>query len=409
MEFKYTATDKKTGKKISEVTSADNISSLVFRLKDQGLVPLHISESKSAKTKRKAPPMLPVFRSNRVKGKELAIFTRQLAATLSAGLLLTEALETIADDLENAYFRKIIRNIREEIQSGTNFSVALKKYPKIFPVTYVAIVKSGEATGNMHKTMMNLAQYLENSERMKEKVKSAVRYPSFVLGFALFVVAVIVLFLIPKFEGLFANAHAKLPLLTLIVVSISRFCLKNAVPVLISIVVLWIIFLYLLRFPRTRYIIDSFKFKIPIIGKHIIHKAVVSRFCHTLGFLLSGGVGLSTALEITTQVVDHIQAGQAVDKIRTNVISGSTLSDEIRKQKIFPRLVSKMTAVGEKTGRLDDMLLRTAQYYEDELETTLQNLTVLIEPVLIVFIGAIVLLVVLALYLPIFQISTAVR
>lgn len=406
MEYKYIANNNK-GKRVTSTAIAPNVSALVMRLKSEGLVPVKVIEVKSSNDKYKLKIKM---RRGRVTNKQLAVFTRQLAATLTAGLLLTEALETISEDNENRYFCEVLKKLREEIQGGHNFSSVLAKYPRIFPNTYVAIVKSGEATGTLDKTLTHLAKYLEAAERMREKVKTAIRYPLFVMGFAFFVVSVIVLFLIPKFKGMFDSAGARLPLLTRIVVSISEFCLHNALLVLILIIASTILFWYLMKVPVFRYTMDVWQFKIPIIGKEIIHKARVSSFCRTLGTMLSGGVGLSHSLEITSQVVDHLQLGQAIERIRVRVIAGSAISDEIRAQKkLFPRLVSKMAAVGEKTGRIDDMLIRTADYYDEELETTLQNLTAILEPALVIFVGGMVLIVVLALYLPIFNLATAIR
>jgi len=405
MELKYIANDK-SGKRVTGVTRASSIASLVMRLKNDGLVPLKVAAVNLSQ--KNGNGFLNHFR-HQVKSKELVIFTRQLAAILSAGLLLTEALETISDDLENPYFSKLIGDIKSDIIGGSDFSTALAKHPNIFSKTYIFIVRSGEATGNLHKTITDLAKYLESSERMKEKVKSALRYPLFILGFAIFVVMIIVFFLIPKFKGMFMSAGAQLPLLTRIVVGVSEFAVQHFGIFLIVVAILWGLAWYALKFPKVRFLLDVLKFNLPIIGKEIIQKSLISRYCRTLGILLAGGVGLSSSLEITSQVVDHLALGQTIERVRTKVIGGAAISEEIRSHKIFPRLVAKMTAVGERTGRIDDMMKRTADYYDEELEITLQNLTALLEPALIVFIGGIVLIVVLALYLPIFKLSTAIR
>lgn len=405
MEFKYTASHKQTGERISGVATAVNMSDLVMRLKTDNLIPLKINSASETQTKTRRH-----FSGLRqpVSGKEMAIFTRQLAATLSAGLLLTEALETIAEDQENKYFGQVIKTIKTNIQSGSDFSSALERYPRIFPVTYTSIVRSGEATGNLHITMASLAKYLEASERLKEKVKNAVRYPLFVLGFAIFVLLVIVFFLIPKFQGMFSNAGADLPLLTRIVVGFSEGSIKYFPIVLAGIFIGWFAFMYSLRFEKFRFVVDQWKLKIPVLGKEIIHKALVSKYCRTLGFLLQGGVGLSKSLEITALAVDHVPMKEAIDTVQNRVLAGASISEEMKKQKIFPRLAAKMTSVGERSGKIHEMLTRTAEYYDDELDSSLQNLTTMLEPVLIIFVGGIVLLVVLALYLPIFQMSMAI-
>lgn len=405
MEFKYIANNKQTGARISGVATATNMADLVMQLKTENLIPLKINATgePTSKVRRHFSGL-----RQPVSGKELAIFTRQLAATLSAGLLLTEALETISEDQENKYFGQIIKTIKTNIQSGSDFSSALERYPKIFPVTYTSIVRSGEATGNLHITMASLAKYLEASERLKEKVKNAVRYPLFVLGFAIFVLLVIVFFLIPKFQGMFSSAGADLPLLTRMVVGFSELSVKYFPVILAALVLGWFAFFYSLRFDRFKYVVDNWKLKIPVLGKEIIHKALVSRYCRTLGFLLQGGVGLSKSLEITALAVDHLPMQQAIETIQNRVLAGASISEEMKKQKIFPRLSAKMTSVGERSGKIHEMLTRTAEYYDDELDSSLQNLTTMLEPILIIFVGGIVLLVVLALYLPIFQMSMAI-
>ncbi|MBZ0167610.1 MAG: type II secretion system F family protein, partial [Candidatus Omnitrophica bacterium] len=386
MDFKYTASHRKTGQKVNGMASAANVADLVMRLKTDDLIPLNIRSAETPGSRSRL--RMPWFGA-KVTGKELAVFTRQLAATLSAGLLLTEALETIADDLENKYFGQIIADIRDRIQSGSDFSSALERYPKIFPVTYTSIVQSGEATGNLHVTMASLAKYLEASERLKEKVKGAIRYPLFVLSFAVFVLLVIVFFLIPKFQGMFASSGADLPLLTRMVVGFSEWCIQYSPLVLVGTVMAWCGFVYSLRFDRFHHFIDRMKLKIPVLGKEVIHKSIISRYCRTLGFLLEGGVGLSKALEITALAVDHMPMGQAIEALRGRVISGSSISDEMKRHRIFPRLAAKMTAVGERSGKIHEMLTRTADYYDDELESSLQNLTTLLEPVLIIMVGGI--------------------
>ena len=405
MEFKYTAQDKETGRRISNVLHADDVSVAVMRLSDEGILPLKIQAIKSSNSQVKRP----FFQRRHVTGKQLAIFTRQLAATLSAGLLLTEALGTIAEDMENKYLQEILKNAKDDIQGGLDFSSSLAKYPKIFPVMYVAMVRSGEATGNLHKTMANLAKHIEHTELMNEKIKSAIRYPMFILGFAFFVVGIIVFFLIPQFSKMFEQAGAQLPLLTRIVVGISNFVVHQFWLFAIITGLLTGTYIYLSKKPKFRYQIDYLKLKLPLIGKAIIHKGIVSRFCSTLGFLLNGGVGLSKSLQITSQVTNHLPTTEAIEHIRKRVVGGASIADELRGQKVFPRLVAKMASVGEKTGRIDEMLKRTADYYDEELQITVQNLTALLEPALIIFVGGIVLIVVLALYLPIFHIAQTIR
>jgi type IV pilus assembly protein PilC len=271
------------------------------------------------------------------------------------------------------------------------------------------MIKSGEATGTLSNTMKGLAEFLESSERLKSKVKSAISYPAFVAGFACFVVLGVVFFLIPKFQDMFAAAGAKLPLLTRIVMNISQFALHNFIFLVVAVLAGCFVFWYCLRFYKFRYTIDGLLLKIPIIGKDIIYKALVSRFAQTLSVLMAGGVGLATSLEITGKVVDNMVFAEAIDKIKHRVVGGAAMSQEIKATGVFPSLLVKMAQVGEKSGRLPDMLKRTSEYYEEELEHTIHSLTSILEPALIIFIGGIICIVVIALYLPLFNISSAIH
>ncbi len=404
LEYKYVAKDR-MGNVSTDIVRAKDVAAVVTHLKKGGYLPIKVNEVKSTKKKLQA---FMFSASGRVKSKEVVIFTRQLAATLSAGLVLVESLDVVSDEMENKYFQTIIRNLKRDIQGGTDFSTALSKYPNIFTVGYVALVRAGEATGRLYKSMSDLAGYLEGAERLKEKVKSAMTYPLFILCFAFLVVLGVVFFLIPKFEDMFSQAGAQLPLLTRMVVGASHFAIQTW-PYMLGIVIVGIFaFKKALKIRSFRYQFDKNILRIPIIGKEIIHKSLMAQFCHTLSALLSGGVGLSTSLDITSKVVHHLPVEGAIGFIRDKVVAGANMSDEIRAQKIFPGLVGKMVAVGERTGTIDEMLKRTAQYYDDELDNIIQKLTALIEPVLIIFIGGFICIIIVALYLPIFSVTKLV-
>ena len=405
MDYQYIATDSKTNKRITAVGSADSVDHLVKILHSEGLLPIKVTEVKSQLF------LTHLFKSKEtIKGKELCIFTRQLGATLSSGLILTEALEVMSEDLENYFFQGIIFKIRNDIVAGTSFSSALMKYPKIFPKSYCQVVKSGEASGRLHITILDLAQYLEKIERVKEKVNAAMRYPMFILGFACLVMAAMVLLLIPKFKEIYEQADAKLPLMTQMLISISDFTLHYFLWIVI---VAGLIVVGIIRFiqkPQMKETVDNLKFKIPLLGKEVIHKSVVSSFCRTLGFLISSGVEISASLDIVTEVVEHEGIRIVLKQVRKRVVTGgASLSIAIREHKIFPRMISKMILVGEKSGRLAEMLIRTADYYDQEVEHSVNGLLTLIEPVLIAVIGGIVGIVVVALYLPIFKLATVIK
>jgi type IV pilus assembly protein PilC len=405
MDFEYTVLDKDK-KLIKGRSSAESASLLVGQLKKKGLIPQKIRQIKSESTGRETKKSF--FSKDRVNPRELAVITRQLSSCLNAGLLITEALDTIKDDLENFYLRRILNDIVATINSGSIFSNALVKYPDVFSETFVAMIKAGEETGRLDKTLEVLSKYLEDTEKTKEKIKSALRYPLFVLGFFFMVVFVIVFFIIPKFKAMFLTAGAKLPLITAIVVGTNEFIFKNFFWLAGVLLIIGICGWFLARIPRVSLFFDYAKFRVPVFGK-ILKKVMILRLCWTLSILISGGVSVITALKISAGVNTNAYLKNIMTRVRFNIMAGHTFSSEIKNEAFFPSLIVKMVQVGEKSGKIADMLKRSADYYTEEVERSIQDMTVLIEPMLIVLIGGVVLITVLALYLPIFNISTAVR
>jgi len=404
MEFQYLAQDK-NGKRIAAQTNADSMAVIVTRLKNQGLLPLVVTEVKGVKFGiRKIRIIRPKFSV-----KELAIFSRQLSSSLIAGILLVEALETICEDWENPQFRNVIQQLLQDIREGKSFSAALEKFPDVFSPIFISLVKAGEESGKLGETLGNLAKYLEDLYKAIQKLKSAIRYPLFVFGFFIFAVSIIVFFIIPKFQAIFYRSGLKLPLLTRIVVSTSEFLIKNTLWFLIVLAILISLYMFLVsKYPKFRFKVDYLKLKIPLLGK-IIQKTLITRFARTLSILISGGVGLASALTISSEVSGNLYFRMILDRIKERVLSGFSLSSEMNNEKLFQKMFVKMVQVGEKTGKISEMLQRNADYYDEELETAIANFTSLLEPVLIILIGGVVLVVVLALYLPIFKMATIRR
>ncbi|MBF0483411.1 MAG: type II secretion system F family protein [Candidatus Omnitrophica bacterium] len=405
MEFEYNAFDK-NGRPIQGIMTADSMPSIINTLKNTGAtsitaIPVQI-ESKSKSI------FGSLFEKQTVTSMEMVVFTRQLGAVLGAGVLLTESIETIATDMENKYFAEILNSVLFHIRSGETFSAALSRHPSIFSAYYVAVVRSGEEIGSLYTTMANLATFMEDYEKMRQKLLSAIRYPTFLMIFVISVVSGIVLFLIPKFKAIFEDAGAKLPLLTRIVVGISEFCLNHFVIVLISLVILTFLSWRALKIFKIRFMCDYYLLNIPIIGK-VIRKAMLARVCQTSAMLITGGVGLLTTLSLSSEVVVNLFLKQLIKDVRHSVSVGASLSEAMRPHQDFPRILVKMVAVGEKAGMLGDMFKRMGEYYEQEVDIFLNNLNSLLEPVFIILIGTVVAVVALALYLPIFQLSGTVR
>ncbi len=404
MEFNYTAQDK-NGKRITATASAGSVSLLVTQLKGQGLLPIEVNPvSKVLPRNEKSRDGSRVRRRN-IKVRELAIFTRQLSSVLSAGILLNEALDTIGSDWHDPYFRKIIADIMQHIRAGKSFSSSLSRFPECFSPVYIALVQAGEETGNLGSMLGNLAKYLEDIAVTIQKIKTAVRYPLFVLGFFFFTVFVIITFIIPKFSAIFSRSKMSLPLLTKIVIGVSEFVIKNTLWIFLVIGVAAFIIYYLMKLPKIRFAFDRHKLRIPILG-NILMKGLISRFARTLSILISGGVGLAGSLTISSDSMNNLYIKSILEQVKERVLSGFPLSRELASCNIFQNIFIKMVEVGERTGKMGDMLKRNADYYDDELNVAITNFTSLLEPALIVLIGGVVLIVVLALYLPIFKMST---
>ncbi len=399
MEFEYTAFNKE-GQRIKSFMKADSAEAVANALRKDDCKPIKILALK----KKQTASMF--FSSKTVKSKELIIFTRQLGSILSAGVLLSEAIYTIATDMENEYFANILKSVLYHINAGETFSSALSHYPAIFNPYYVAIIQSGEAIGNLGSTITSLASYMEENEKMRLKFIGAIRYPLFLISFVFLIVSGIVLFLIPKFKAIFSGNGQKLPALTQFVVNISEFSLHNFVWIGLCVVLLIFGTWKALQNFRIRFMVDYQLLQFPLIGK-VLRKAFIARFCQTFSMLLEGGVGIITALSLSTKAINNSFLKHLIEDVRHNVTTGASLSEAMGVHEDIPRILVKMIAVGEKSGKLNNMIKRMGTYYDEEVEIFLNNINTILEPVFIIIIGAVVLVVALALYLPIFQMSSS--
>ena len=404
MDFRYVANDR-NGKRIASQAKAETVAILVSQLKNQGLLPLHIAQIKTAKALARAKRGS--FKRG-IKLAELVVITRQLATSINAGLILTEALESVGDDLENKYLSSALKELNRDIRSGASFSQALTKYPKIFPISFVAVAKAGEEGGVLGQTLGDLAKYLEDLQRLTQKIKSATYYPLFIVSFFILIASGIIFFIIPKFKEIYEQVNVQLPLFTRVVLGFSEAILRKFYLFILAPIVASILFGFLLKSPKFKLSFDRSLFKIFLIGK-LIKKAALARFCRTLAILLSGGVGLIVALPISSEVTNNAYLKQLISDIKESVLGGSSLNNAFKNHKFFPNMLVKMILVGEKTGNLSDMLRRNSEYYEQELEASITGLTSIIEPTLIVSIGLMVAAVAIAFYLPIFQIANLVK
>jgi type IV pilus assembly protein PilC len=335
---------------------------------------------------------------------ELAIFTQQLASLLSAGLPLVQCLEALQDQTEDPVFRVIIRDVRVEISQGSAFSHAVKLYPKAFNSLFISMVEAGEASGALAEILTKVASYFEASVKLSKKVKSAMTYPIAVIGLAIALVNVLLIFVIPVFAAMFEDFNAKLPVPTQMLIDLSDFLKGNFFYLLIAAYVAYFLISKFIATPKGRRVKDHALVKAPIFG-NLIHKIALSRFCRTYATLIRSGVPILRTLEIVAAASNKVQVEDACADIARHVSQGGQVSEVLAANPFFPPMMKHMVKAGETTGNVDGMMGKIADFYDTETEATVASLTSLIEPILIVFLGVVVGGIVMAMFLPIFQLG----
>jgi type IV pilus assembly protein PilC len=343
-----------------------------------------------------------------VKTRDLVVFTRQFSTMINAGLPLVQALDILARQTENKALADVTRQVVYDVESGQTLADALRKHPRVFGDLYVNMVAAGEAGGILDTILLRLAQFLEKNDAIVRKVKGAMIYPGVILTVAVIAVAVLLIFVIPTFQNMFASVNLELPLPTRIVIGASNL-LKHYWWLIIGGIGLGVFALS--RYYRTapgRLQIDALLLKMPVLGD-VLRKAAVSRFTRTLGTLISSGVSILDGLEITARTAGNMVIHNAVMESRASIAGGETISAPLQKSEVFPPMVISMIAVGEQTGGLDEMLSKIADFYDEEVDAAVSALLSLMEPVMIVVLGVIVGGMVVAMYLPIFDMVNAVQ
>lgn len=342
-----------------------------------------------------------------VSSKDLVVFTRQFCTMIDAGLPLVQCLDILSRQQDNPYFKKCIFEVKESVESGSTFAEALQKHPKIFDELYVNLVAAGEVGGILDTILNRLAAYIEKSLKLKKQVKSAMTYPVTIIGIASVVVGVILIFVIPSFESMFESFNQALPLPTQIVINMSRGLKKYIIVILGAI---WLFIFLCKRFyatPKGRELVDHYALKMPVVGV-LIRKVAVAKFTRTLGTMISSGVPILDGLEIVAKTAGNRTVEKAIYQVRQSISEGKTIAEPLTKSGVFPPMVCQMIAVGEQAGAIDTMLNKIADFYDDEVDDAVGNLTAMMEPLLMLFLGTVVGGLVIAMYLPIFKLAGAV-
>ena len=345
----------------------------------------------------------------KVKDKDIVVFTRQFATMIDAGLPLVQALEILSTQVENKSFSKVLAQVKIDVESGSTYADALKKHPRVFSELYANMVAAGEAGGILDTILNRLAAYIEKAMKLKKKVKGAMVYPAVVSSIAVLVIAVIMIFVVPTFSKMFTSLGGTLPLPTRIVINLSNFIAGIGGLLVAGAIVAIVVFI--VQFRRTekgQHITDKILLRLPIFGM-LINKVAVAKFTRTLGTLVSSGVPILDGLEITAKTSGNKVIEYAIMEVRKGVMGGKTLAEPITKAKVFPPMVTHMIAVGESTGALDAMLGKIADFYDDEVDSSVSNLTAMMEPMLMVFLGTSVGFIVVSMYLPIFKLITLIK
>lgn len=401
--FNYTVRDR-TGREITGSLEAENADVLAGKLRQMGYFVVSIDEVKVSMAKKE----IHIFGA-KVKTQDVTIFTRQFATMINAGLPLIKCLSILSQQTESATLADVITDCQKEVEAGRSLSEALSKHPEAFNSLYVSMVRAGELGGMLDDVLLRVATQMEREAEIKAKVKSASTYPAAVFGITIVLLAAMIIFVVPRFAAMFSQMGGELPTFTKMLVNLSHFIGGWGGLVILAMIIGFVIFFR--RFKQTdrgRLIIDKIKLKLPVVGV-LFHKTAMSKFSRTLGTLLSSGVPILGALEITGETTGNAVVTAALEDVRASVKEGETIAKPLENASVFPPMVTQMIAIGEETGALDVMLTKVSEFYDSEVNAAVDGLTSMLEPILIVFLGGSVGLIVIALYLPIFRVITMIK
>jgi len=395
-----------TGKNRSDVTQKGEIEAV-----SEEAVKAQLLRQKITPTKIKIKPKdlfaNVAFLQPKVKEHDVIIFARQFSTMIDAGLPIIQCLDILYAQQSNVTFQKLLKNIKESVEGGATLAEALKKFPKQFDNLFVNMIAAGEAGGILDAILRRLAAYMEKTAKLKAQVKGAMTYPIVTLIIAVLVLAVILVFVIPVFEEMFADFGGELPVPTQIVVAMSDMLKTKIVYIIVGLILFVIAFKKFHSTQKGRDVVDDLLLRIPVFGG-LLRKVAVAKFTRTMGTMLASGVAILEALDIVAKTAGNRTVEKAIYNVRSGIAEGRTMADPLGESGVFPPMVCQMIGVGESTGALDAMLEKIADFYDEEVDQAVENLTALIEPFMLVFLGVTIGGLVVAMYLPIFKMAGAV-
>jgi type IV pilus assembly protein PilC len=347
------------------------------------------------------------FLAPKVKESDIIIFARQFSTMIDAGLPLLQCLDILYSQQENPTFKKQLKHIKESVESGETFADALKKYPKTFNELFINMISAGEAGGILDVILQRLSAYAEKMAKLKKQVKGAMTYPGITLAVAVIVVGVILVFVIPVFEKMFSDMGSALPIPTQMVVTLSNFVVGHIIWIILGVIGAVFLFRQTYKSKKGRIFLDDLFLRLPVIGI-LIRKVAVAKFTRTTATMISSGVSILEALDIVGKTAGNKIIEFAISDVKVGISEGRSMADPLLESGVFPSMVCSMIAVGESTGALDVMMTKIADFYDDEVDQAVKNLTDMIEPFMLVFLGVVVGGLVIAMYLPIFSMAAAV-
>jgi type IV pilus assembly protein PilC len=347
------------------------------------------------------------FFAPKITVKDIMLFTRQFSTMIDAGLPLVQCLKIMADQTDNTTLKSMLRDVNNSVQSGATLSDALRKYPQHFDSLYCNLVAAGETAGILDTILKRLAEYIEKAEKLKRKVKSALAYPLIVMGVGVVVMLVIMIFVIPTFQEMFSSFGKELPKLTQLVIDASDILINQWYIILPAIIGIFIATKKFFATELGKYLFDTYALKIPVFGD-LLRKVAVSKFTRTLATMLQAGVPIITSLDIVAGTAGNKVVEEALIESRSAIAEGRPLVDPLIESAVFPNMVTSMIAVGEEAGALDIMLIKIADFFDDEVDVAVETVMTMIEPLMIVFLGGTVGTLIIAMYLPIFGMGAAV-
>lgn len=393
------------GRSVGGVVDADSPRGARQKLRRTGVFPTDLSEERAASPRS---VLTLARRPERVPAAELAAITRQFSTLVAAGLPLVEALGALSEQAERASLARILAQVRQEVTEGSSLADALAQHPRLFASLYVNMVRAGEASGALHVVLERLADYTENQARLLGKVRSALTYPAIMLLLSATILFFLLSYVVPKVTRIFQETHQQLPLPTRLLLGVSDFVAQWWWLLLVVLAGTIVGAMRWSRTPAGREHVDRLTLGVPYLGR-LAQKLAVARFARTLSTLLASGIGLLPALDIVKSIVDNTVLTRAIERARDAIREGQSIAPPLRESGLFPPLVVHMVAVGERSGQLEAMLSKAADTYDDEVENAVVALTTVLEPIIIVFMGGVVLFIVLAILLPIFELNRVVR